>query len=223
MGLHWGAFVVKLGRLHISVFLGLAALVWWLVLGVQGTRVSSAYWAPFGTVVSFLVVLGAAFEFLLWRWFCLHGWFVKRPDLRGTWRVELQSDWIDPTTNRGVPLVVCYMGVVQTLSTLQMHLMTPESESWFIAESISESPSAVGYQIAGVYTNRPQTHLRGDRSEMHLGGLLLETHGPPRRPDTLTGEYWTNRKTKGQMAFTGRQTTVFSRFKDADRAFTSAR
>ena len=160
---------MKLGRLHISVFLGLAALVWWLVLGVQGTRVSSAYWAPFGTGVSFLVVLGAAFEFLLWRWFCLHGWFVKRPDLRGTWRVELQSDWIDPTTNRGVPLVVCYMGVVQTLSTLQMHLMTPESESWFIAESISESPSAVGYQIAGVYTNRPQTHLRGDRSEMHLG------------------------------------------------------
>ena len=162
------------------------------------------------------------FEFLFWRLPWLHGWFVKRPNLRGTWRVELQSDWIDPTTNAGVPLIVCYMGVVQTLSTLQMHLMTPESESWFIAESIRESPSAVGYQISGVYTNRPQTHLRGDRSEMHLGGLLLETHGPANRPNTLTGEYWTDRKTKGEMTFTGRQTTVFTRFKDADRAFTSA-
>ena len=222
MELRRGAIVVKLERVHISVFLGLAALVWWLVLVAQGAQVSSAYWAPFGTVVSFLVVLGAVFEFLFWRLPWLHGWFVKRPNLRGTWRVELQSDRIDPTTNAGVPLIVCYMGVVQTLSTLQMHLMTPESESWFIAESIRESPSAVGYQISGVYTNRPQTHLRGYRSEMHLGGLLLETHGPANRPNTLTGEYWTDRKTKGEMTFTGRQTTVFTRFKDADRAFTSA-
>ena len=214
---------MKLARLHISVFLGLSALVWWFVLVVQGTQVSSTYWGPFGTVVSFLVVLGAAFELRLWHWPRLHGWFVRRPDLRGTWRVELQSDWINPTTNVSVPLIICYMGVVQTLSTLQMHLMTPESESWFIAESITPSRSKVGYRVAGVYTNEPKTHLRGKRSEIHRGGMLLETHGPANRPDTLTGEYWTDRKTKGQMTFTWRQTTVFTRFKDADRAFTSAR
>ena len=77
----------------------------------------------------------------------------------------------------------------------------------------------VGYQIAGVYTNRPHTHLRGDRSEMHFGGLLLETHGPPNRPEALTGEYWTDRKTKGQMTFGERTPKVFTRFADADRAF----
>ena len=210
---------MKLERLHINTFLGLSALVWWLVLFAQRTQFSWQHLRPFGIVVSFLVGLGAAFELRLWRWSRLHGWFVKRPDLRGTWRVELQSDWIDPTTNVGVPLIVCYMGVVQTLSTLQMHLMTPESESWLIAESISDSPNAVGYQISGVYTNKPQTHLRGDRSEMHLGGLLLVTHGPPNRPDSLTGEYWTDRKTKGQMTFTERLPDVFTRFEDAKRAF----
>ena len=56
---------MTLERLHTSVFLGLAALVWWFVLVAQGTQVSSAYLRPFGTVVSFLVVLGTAFEFLL--------------------------------------------------------------------------------------------------------------------------------------------------------------
>ena len=220
MELRRDALVVKLERLHISVFLGLSALVWWLVLVVQGTQVSSAYWGPFGTVVSFLVVLVAAFELRLWRWSGLHGWFVKRPDLRGTWRVELQSDWINPTTNVSVPLIVCYMGVAQTLSALQMHLMTPESESWFIAERISPSPSGVGYQVAGVYTNKPQTYLRGARSEMHLGGMLLDTHGPTNCPDTLKGEYWTDRKTKGQMKFTARLPDVLTCFEDADRAFT---
>ena len=103
---------MKLERLHITAFLGLGAFVWWLVLGAP--RVSREYLQPFGTVVGFLVAFGAAFEFLLWRWFWLHGWFVKRPDLRGTWRVELQSDWINPATNLGVPLIVCYMGVAQT-------------------------------------------------------------------------------------------------------------
>ena len=109
---------------------------------------------------------------------------MKRPDLRGTWRVELQSDWSDPETNVGVPLIVCYMGVSQTLSTLQMHLMTPESKSWFIAKSITPSLSKVGYRVAGVYTNEPKIHLRGNRSEIHRGGLLLETHGPANRPDS---------------------------------------
>ena len=217
MGLRRGAFIVKLERIHITAFLGLGALVWWLVLGAP--RVSWEYLQPFGTVVGSLVALGAAFEFLLWRWSWLHGWFVKRPDLRGTWRVELQSDCIDPATNVGAPLIVCYMGVAQTLSALQMHLMTPESESWFIAERISPSPSGVGYQVAGVYTNKPQTYLRGARSEMHLGGVLLDTHGPTNRPDTLTGEYWTDRKTKGQMTLTERLPDVFTRFEDAKRAF----
>ena len=210
---------MKLERLHISIFLGLSALVWGLVLFAQRTQFGWQHLSPFGIVVSFLVALGAAFEFLLWRWSWLHGWFVKRPDLRGTWRVELQSDWIDPATNVGVPPIVCYMGVAQTLSTLQMHLMTPESESWSIAERVSPSPNGAGYQVASVYTNRPQVHLRGVRSEMHLGGLLLDTHGRANCPDTLAGEYWTDRKTKGQMTFTDRRATIFTRFEDAEQAF----
>ena len=100
-----------------------------------------------------------------------------------------------------------------------MHLMTPESESWCIAESVTPSPNGVGYRIAGLYTNKPKTQLRGGRSEIHLGGMVLDSHGPPNRPDTLTGEYWTDRKTKGQMTFTDRQATVFTRFEDAEQAF----
>ena len=115
-------------------------------------------------------------------------------------------------------MIVCYMGVEQTLSTLQMHLMTPESESWLIADRIRPSPSGNGYQVAAVYTNKPKIHLRGDRSEMHQGALVLDTHGPNFRPDTLTGEYWTDRKTKGQMNLTTRVCQVFTRYEDAERA-----
>lgn len=212
---------MKLERLHIGVSLGVAVLAWWLLLLVQSTPMTWEHLWPFGTVVSVLAMLGLVFERVLWCQAWLHGWFVKRPDLRGTWRVDLQSDWVNPEMQERVLAIVGYMGVVQSLSSLQMHLMTEESESWFIAESINPSPSGIGYEIAGVYTNKPRTHLRGDRSEMHLGGLILETHGPANRPATLTGEYWTDRKTKGQITLSARVQTVFTRFEDAEQSFSA--
>ena len=96
------------------------------------------------------------------------------------------------------------MGVEQTLSTLQMHLMTPESESWFIADQIRPSPNATGYQVVGVYTYKPQMHLRGDRSEIHQGVLIFETYRQLQSPDTRTSEYWTDRGTSGSMTLAHR-------------------
>ena len=211
---------MKLERLHITAFVGIAATIWLIVLLSQGTPISWAYASPFTIVVSSLVGLGLLFEFVLWRQPLLHGWFVKRPDLRGTWRVELQSSYVRPETKERVPMIVCYMGVKQTLSMLQMHLMTPESESWFIADHVRPSPSGSGFQVIGVYTNEPNVHLRDRRiSEMHQGAIIIETHGPGLRPTTLTAKYWTDRKTTGTMDFTERVDELFTRFVDAHSAF----
>ena len=212
---------MKLERTHISVFLVIAGLVWWAVLLLQGTvAVTWAHAQPFTAVVTVLVMLGTGFEHVLWRQPLLHGRFVKRPDLRGTWRVELQSNSIKLETQKRRSMIVCYMGVKQTLSNLQMHLMTPESESFFIAAHVRPSPKGSGYQVIGVYTNEPNVHLRDERiSEMHQGALILETHGPGIRPDTLAAKYWTDRKTTGTMNFTARVKQVFTRFEDAASGF----
>lgn len=210
---------MKISRLHISVFLGVAVLAWSVVLLAQGSHLAWEHLRPFGAVVGVLVAFGLALERVLWHQPWLHGWFMKRPDLRGTWHVKLESDWVDSRTQKRGPPIECFMGVVQSMSHLQMHLMTSESESWIIAETLYPSPSGIGYQIAGVYTNKPKALLRGDRSEVHLGGLILDTHGPPNRPQSLTGEYWTDRKTKGHITLTSRIQTVCSRFEDAEQSF----
>lgn len=209
-------------RLHICVFLVLAVLVWVVVLLVQGTSVSLPYLAPFGTVVAVLSGFSWALEHRLWRMDWLQGWFIKRPDLRGTWRVTIQSDWGNPETPSGPSTIEGYMGVAQTLSRLQMHLMTPESESWFIASSIRPSPSDVCFQVVGVYANKPAMLLRGLRSEMHAGAVVLLSHGEnPARPKSLSGEYWTDRKTAGEITLTRRVPTVFTRYEDAHAALRS--
>ena len=211
---------MRLQRAHIYAFLVFAAIVWRVVLLFQGTPVSWDHARPFTIVAAALVFVGALLERYLWRSPLLHGWFLQRPDLRGTWRVELQSSYVRPETGRPVGAIVCYMGVEQTLSRLQMHLMTPESESWFIADHIRRSPSGAGFQVIGVYTNEPNIHLRHERaSEMHQGAIIIETHGPELHPTTLTAKYWTDRKTSGTMEFTERSTALATRFKDAEREF----
>ena len=211
-------------RLHITVFLALATLVWALVLIYQGTPITNAHLAPFSLVVGFLVLIGVAFEHVLWRLPILHGWFVRRPDLRGTWRVELKSDSTDANSGLGIDPIEAFVGVSQTLSRLQMHLMTVESDSWFIAERIDPSPKGTGYQIAAVYTNHPDLHLRGKRSQIHLGAIVLYTHGASQaRPDSLCGEYWTDRATKGTMTFICRAGNLYSRFQDAKNAFSNVK
>jgi len=211
---------MKLERLHITIFLALAALVWWIMLLLQKTPVTWAHVQPFFAVVATLVGLGLLLDLVLWRTKFLHGWFVRRPDLRGTWRVELQSSYIKPESGERVPMIVCYMGIEQTLSKLNMHLMTPESESWLIADNIRFSANGKGYQVIGVYTNEPNIHLRDNRiSEIHQGAFVLETHGDGLRPVTLTAKYWTDRKSIGTMNFTSRVKQVYTRFTDASRAF----
>lgn len=213
---------MKLERLHISAFVILAAAVWLSVLFVQGTPVEWVHVQPFSIVVSFLVGVGMLLEFVLWRQAWLHGWFVNRPDLRGTWRVELHSSYVRPGTNERVSMIVCYIGVKQTLSKLQMHLMAPESESWLVAHHVRPSPSGHGFQVIGIYTNEPNVHLRHERiSEIHQGAIIVETHGPSLRPTTLTAKYWTDQKTMGTMEFTARIDELCTRFVDAQRAFSA--
>ena len=211
---------MKIDRLHIIVCLAIAALAWWVVLRVQNTPVTWAHAAPFTVVVTVLGLLAFVFDRYLWHTRFFHGWFFNRPDLRGTWQVELQSSHNDSVMRQCVPIIACYMGIEQTLSQLKMHLMTPESESWSIASHIMPSPSGNGYQVICVYTNNPNIHLRGRGvSQIHIGAFIVHTHGSGVRPDTLSAEYWTDRKTMGTMDFKRRVSRVFTRFEDADENF----
>lgn len=211
---------MTLERVHITALVGIAAFIWMGVLISQGTPVSWDHARPFSIVVSSLVGVGLLFEFVLWHQPAFHGWFFRRPDLRGTWRAEIQSGYLRSENSERVATITCYIGVTQTLSTLKMHLMTPESESWLIADHIRPSQNGNGFQLLGVYTNEPNIHLRGERaSEIHHGAIVIETHGESLRSTTLTAKYWTDRKTTGTIDFTKRTSKLFTRLAEAESAF----
>lgn len=204
-------------RLQISTALAVAAVAWGAVLWLQGTPLSWSELAPFTTVVGVLVIVALAMENIFWRVRMFQGWLFDRPDLRGTWRVTIQSEWVNPETGEKIPPITAYAGIVQTLSKLQIQLMTPESESCLLAHSIALTPCGNRFNVSVVYANTPGVELRGARSERHIGAAMISTHGAKYRPESMAAEYWTDRRTVGRMTFEDRVPASYSRYEDAKR------
>ena len=116
----------------------------------NGIELSWELFTPFSFGVGAIAGVWAALERVVWRWPWLHGWFVKRPDLHGTWKVTMRPRYIRPGETKPVAPITCYMSVTQTLTLLRMKLMTPESSSVFIADRIRPLPTGEGYRVIGV-------------------------------------------------------------------------
>ncbi|SFC09219.1 hypothetical protein [Pseudoalteromonas denitrificans] len=205
-----------LTRLHISSFIGLTIAVWLLALWFQGMPVLSAdFIKPFGTVVGIMTFAVTMFNKYLWSWKIFKGWYVKRPDLRGTWKVELKSSWVDPETGKCIDPIYGYAVIRQSLTFLSVRLMTKESRSILVAHSIDQQEDDDLFKLVGVYRNEPKIELQGVRSEMHHGSFALEVHGYP--VYELQGHYWTDRGTKGGMKLESKVKTLYDTYEQADR------
>lgn len=207
-----------LNRLHLSAILLAAVGVWGVMLLFEGVAVSATMLRPFSTVVGVLLLLLLIFDLWAWRFRILQGWFVPRPDVRGTWRVELQSDWKKPETGEMIGPIVAFLVVRQTFSMISMRMLTAESSSELVGAEIAKAADGT-YRISGVYRNEPKLSIR-DRSPIHYGALLLDVEGEP--VERVVGHYWTDRHSRGQIVSTAHNSDIFTSFESASRAFSAA-
>lgn len=204
-----------ISRLHLSVIIGLAVAIWAAMLVLEGVSVSAAWMRPFSLVIGALLLLLLAFDLWLWRLRFLHGWFVKRPLLRGTWRTRLRSEWKDPETREVREAIDAYLVARQSFSRLSLRLLTKESSSEVLGTEIVEAPDGT-YRVYAIYRNEPKLQVR-DRSPIHYGGLLLEVEGDP--VARLKGHYWTDRNSRGELETSGHRKTICLSFDEAVRTF----
>jgi SMODS-associating 2TM, beta-strand rich effector domain len=161
-----------------------------------------------------LVLLGLSiFERWVWRWPPLHPHVIPTPVVRGTWRGDLESFWIDPKTRKIPPVKTVYLAISQTMTTIHVRLLTDESASDPIVASVAKMPN--GYRaIFYTYENTPSVELRR-KSPPHRGGALLEIVGQP--PTGIAGEYWTDRDSKGKLTFLEHTTEIAQTYDDASK------
>jgi hypothetical protein len=178
--------VVSRGPLTIVVLLAMGIIA--LTLIGQGWLVPLSFFSPISTVVSVISVVLALWDVWLWRFGVLHPWPVRRPDLRGTWRGEL--------TRAGAEPIILFLVVEQTFWSIHLRTFTAESRSTSVVANLSEVDGQ--FLLASLYRNAPGLLIQ-ERSRPHRGATWLWVHGPP--PDSLGGDYWTDRDTKGELGF----------------------
>ena len=175
-------------------------LVWLGVFLVKKPYSTLDLWVAIQLIpqaVTVYAIVGIVFTKWLWRWKPLQGWLIKIPDLQGTWRGELKSDWINPETGKGIDPIPMVLVIRQTFSSIKCTLMTKESSSYSTTADINIAANSEDLYLTYNYTNRSKATIR-DRSPIHDGAAILKIVAKP--VSCLEGEYWTSRKTRGDMS-----------------------
>jgi len=200
--------------LQIKVLVGCVLLVLAIVSLVQGHAlepkdlISASSYAV--TTLGFVLLL---WDRWLWSWPVFHSWLSKRPDLRGTWKGELLSDYIDPATKQERPAIQVYLVVRQTNSNVDVRLFSADSSSISLSGNIISDRVGVN-TLSVTYRNEPSLFKR-DKSPIGYGGMLLNIRG--KRVHKLDGEYWTDRLTRGQLTFTMHSSSAGHDFEQASK------
>lgn len=183
-----------IGRFSLTILVGIGAFLWAALLVLHGWSVPVSFFSPASMVVS--IILAALFVFDRWAW----AWrgialSVSRPDVRGTWKGVLRSNWKAEASNSPAEPIEAYLSIYETYSCLIIRLFTAESQSVTLNAVIDHGHDGT-CSVIGVYRNEPKLSVR-DRSPMHYGSFVLRIEAVT----ALAGHYWTDRSTNGEMEF----------------------
>ena len=136
------------------------------------------------------------FSKYIWKVKLFRKWLVPYPNLQGTWTGVLKSTWINPKINRNVEPIPVTFCIRQNFESIHISMYTKESCSYSqAARFILESDDTIS--LSYTYSNKPQATVR-DRSEIHDGAAYLRIIESESLK--LEGEYWTSRKTTGDVS-----------------------
>ena len=176
-------------RIQLFIILLIAVVIYGLLLLIDGVPVSLFWLRHLSIVTVVLMLVLCGFDKWLWRRPFLQrwalSWFIKRPDISGTWRATIISNRFDRSTGEVIAPVEGYMIIRQTFSFLSLRLMTSESAAEFLVTKIILSSDNT-FQLTGVYRNEPKLSVR-HRSSIHRGSILLRLIGTP--VVALKGDY----------------------------------
>jgi hypothetical protein len=198
-------------RRVVNFVVTIAAVAYLVAYVAQGAPLTSDFARPFAAAAAVAALLLQAFDRFLWRWPGFQ-YFARRPNVRGTWRGTLASQWHDPKTGKQIPPdPEVYLVIDQTYWSASVGLFTQESRSRTLTAQVADDGSG-NFNVVGIYRNVPRAGVR-HRSPIHHGTLMLDISGSP--VDRLEGFYWTDRKTMGDLEFARRRPELVNDFRSA--------
>lgn len=195
----------------IWIQLGSFICIWSLMLLLAGTRMQIGWEALKRFPEAVVIYSGGRLFFTTraWRWKAFRGWLVPFPDLQGTWAGAIQSTWTDMAAGPARPPIPVLLVIRQSFSSIDCVMYSRESTSSSSAAQVVSDEEFRQPQLCFVYSNRPRATVR-DRSQMHDGAAILKIVERPER--VLEGQYWTDRKTTGDIQVLFKSKSLTDRF-----------
>ena len=180
------------------VFVTLTLLIGWLLALYNGIDTSS--FMNFITLVPNIVTV----ELLLfgifvgwgWKWRIFRGWLVPFPDLNGTWVGAIQSNWVNPETNKTIAPIPAMLTIKQNFLNISCVMHTGEMKSYSFSEEFRIDKERQTQTLSYSYSSKPRSMFR-KRSAQHDGSAILDIITSPDLK--LSGKYWTERETTGEI------------------------
>lgn len=173
----------------IVVFLVTAAGYYLIAHILVGATIG--IWSIISTGISATAIITVLFVSWAWKWRIFRGWLVPIPNLNGKWKGKIYYKENGENKSRKVSV-----DIKQTFLYIVVHFYSKESESLSFCGSFNIDDKRGMRQLIYSYQNDPQTKLR-EKSPVHYGTTKLSI-APDN--DSMTGEYWTSRKTLGSIS-----------------------
>jgi len=185
--------------------------VWFLLLLPSGTPVHVGWEAlkRFPEAVMIYSCGHFLFTTWAWRWKVFQGWLVPFPDLQGTWAGTVQTTWEDKATEPPKPPIPVLLVIRQSFSSVCCAMYSKESTSSSGGAQIMGEEGLDQPRLYFIYSNQPRAAVR-HRSEIHEGAAVLKIVAKPKR--ILEGQYWTDRKTTGDIQVLFKSKKLADRF-----------
>ena len=134
-----------------------------------------------------------------WRWPIFRKWLVPFPDLNGTWQGTIQTTWVNPQTGERPGPIPVALVIRQSFVSVDCIMRTGEMTSQSYSADFVLDNSANLCKLVYSYRSNPRPTV-AERSQPHEGTIVFEVVGDT--PKKLKGEYWTARKTTGEVVLT---------------------
>ncbi|WP_067899907.1 Cap15 family cyclic dinucleotide receptor domain-containing protein [Nocardia vaccinii] len=191
--------------LRTRIAIGVAAIIWFVIALVSKHHDGQTALKTFSFAGSIVTISFLIYERWGWAWKLVR-FFTGKPNLNGTWRGELRSDF--ERDGQRIAPILTVLRISQTDSAVRVTLFTGESTSVTEQSELVKEPDG-RWRLTFVYTNKPRPEV-SERSNQHQGTCELYVTG---RGESIAGIYFTSRKTKGELNF-----SEWSKHKYADAA-----
>ena len=165
-------------------------------LYISGEHLQAGLKQALSYLPAFAVLAVTLWDVWLWRQPFVHR-FARRPVLAGTWRATLK-----PTADSHIPLggnrgpIEAYVIITQSYWSISVRQYTVESRSESKAAMWSGGSTSSNKILTFTFANMPKQELES-RSRSHPGTAAVDVVGS--QPRILSGYYFTDRYTKGDM------------------------